>query len=140
MAHEWRHHRERISPQLSRSIELGLETPYDRYVEALRFAEHCRIQLDMLLAGIDMLVAPTTSGEAPAGLAWTGDPAFQGLWTLLHVPTVSLPTHQGPSGLPVGVQVVAPRYRDEALLRTATWAWNALGPAGARQRAEALVA
>ena len=140
LAHEWRHDRERISPQLSRSIALGLETSYDRYVEALRFAEHCRIQLDMLLAGIDVLIAPTTSGEAPAGLEWTGDPAFQGLWTLLHVPTISLPTHQGPSGLPVGVQLIAPRYRDEALLRTATWAWNALGPAGARQPTEALVA
>lgn len=140
MAHEWRHDQELISPQLSRCIALGLETSYEKYVEALRFAEHCRIQLDMLLAGLDVLIAPTTSGEAPAGLVWTGDPAFQGLWTLLHVPTVSLPTHRGPSGLPVGVQLVAPRYRDEALLRTAAWAWDALGPAGARQPAEALVA
>jgi amidase len=140
MAHEWQHHRERISPQLSRSITAGLQTSHEKYVEALRFAEHCRIQLDMALAGIDVLLAPTASGEAPAGLDWTGDSAFQGLWTILHVPTVSLPTHKGPNGLPVGVQLIAHRYRDEALLRTAAWAWSALGPAGAAQPAQALVA
>jgi Asp-tRNA(Asn)/Glu-tRNA(Gln) amidotransferase A subunit family amidase len=140
MAYEWQHHRERISPQLSGCITAGLRTSNETYVEALRFAEHCRIQLDMLLAGIDVLVAPTTSGEAPLGLEWTGDSAFQGLWTILHVPTVSLPTHKGPNGLPVGVQLVAARYHDQALLRTASWAWNALGPAGAAQPAQALVA
>jgi Asp-tRNA(Asn)/Glu-tRNA(Gln) amidotransferase A subunit family amidase len=127
MAHEWQHHRERISPQLARCIAAGLQTPYENYVEALRFAEHCRIQLDLALAGIDVLLAPTASGEAPEGLEWTGDPAFQGLWTILHVPTVSLPTHKGPNGLPVGVQLVAPRYRDEALLAAAAFAWTLLG-------------
>jgi Asp-tRNA(Asn)/Glu-tRNA(Gln) amidotransferase A subunit family amidase len=139
MAWEWQHHRERISPQLSRSIAAGLQTPFKTYVEALRLAEHCRIQLDMALAGIDVLLAPTASGEAPAGLEWTGDSAFQGLWTILHVPTVSLPSHKGPNGLPVGVQLVAARYHDEGLLRAAAWAWNALGPA-TTQPAQALVA
>jgi amidase len=137
MAHEWQHHRKRISPQLSRRIAAGLETPYSRYVEALRFAEHCRIQLDMTLAGIDALLAPAATGEAPAGLESTGDPAFQALWTLLHVPAITLPTHRGPKGLPVGIQLVAPRYRDEALLRAASWVWDVLT---GRQPARALVA
>jgi Asp-tRNA(Asn)/Glu-tRNA(Gln) amidotransferase A subunit family amidase len=138
MAYEWHHHRDRLSPQLMRCIAAGLQTSCEKYVEALRLAGHCRIQLDMALAGIDVLLAPTASGEAPAGLGWTGDSAFQGIWTILHVPTVSLPTHTGPNGLPVGVQLVAPRYRDEALLRSAAWVWNALGPAA--RPAEALVA
>jgi len=139
LAWEWQHHRERISPQLSRSVSAGFATPHEKYVEALRFAEHCRIQLDMAFAGIDVLIAPTASGEAPVGLDYMGDPALQSLWTILHVPTINLPTHKGPNGLPVGIQLVAARYRDEALLRTASWAWNALGPAGA-QLAQALVA
>ncbi len=139
MAHEWQHHRKRISPQLSRRTTAGLETPNSRYVEALRFAELCRIQLDMSLAGVDALIAPAASGEAPAGLESTGDPAFQAFWTLLHVPTISLPTHRGPTGLPVGIQLVAPRYRDKALLRAASWVWNVLVASG-RQPARALVA
>ena len=60
-------------------------------------------------------------GEAPAGLAVTGDPAFQAFWTILHVPTITLPTHRGPTGLPVGLQVVAPRYEDERLFACARW-------------------
>jgi Asp-tRNA(Asn)/Glu-tRNA(Gln) amidotransferase A subunit family amidase len=137
MAHEWQQQRKRLSPQLSARITAGLETPYARYVEALRFAEHCRIQLDMMLAGVDALLAPTATGEAPAGLESTGDTSFQALWTLLHVPTITLPTHRGPKGLPVGIQLIVPRYRDEALLRTAWWAWDALQ---APRRQQALVA
>jgi amidase len=137
MAHEWHHHRKRLSPQLVARISAGLDTPNSRYVEALRFAEHCRIQLDMMLAGFDALLAPAASGEAPRGLDSTGDSAFQALWTLLHGPTVSLPAATGPNGLPVGIQVIAPRYRDEALLRTAWWAWDVLSR---REPAQALVA
>ena len=137
MAHEWHHHRKRLSPQLVGRISAGLDTPNSRYVEALRFAEHCRIQLDMMLAGFDALLAPATSGEAPRGLDSTGDSAFQALRTLLHGPTVSLPAATGPNGLPVGIQLIAPRYRDEALLRTAWWAWDVLSR---REPAQALVA
>jgi Asp-tRNA(Asn)/Glu-tRNA(Gln) amidotransferase A subunit family amidase len=140
MAWEWQHHRDRLSPQLTSSITSGLATPYEAYMDALRLAEHCRVQLDMLLAGFDVLLAPSATGEAPAGLEWTGDSTFQGLWTLLHVPTLSLPTHRGPNGLPVGVQIISARYRDEALLRAASWVWNALAPAASSQPARALVA
>ena len=41
---------------------------------------------------VDVLLTPAVSGEAPEGLDHTGDSTFQSLWTLLHVPTVTLPT------------------------------------------------
>ena len=40
-----------------------------------------------------MLLAPSVPGEAPRGLDYTGDPRLQGIWTLLRVPTITLPTH-----------------------------------------------
>jgi Asp-tRNA(Asn)/Glu-tRNA(Gln) amidotransferase A subunit family amidase len=138
MAHEWEHHRDRLSAQLTGCIARGLETSHRDYVEALRLAEHCRIKLDAMMDGIDLLLAPSATGEAPLGLGWTGDSTFQGLWTLLHVPTVSLPTHAGPNGLPVGVQLVAARFGDETLLQAASWIFAALGTPG--QAARALVA
>ena len=49
------------------------------------------------------------------------DPGFQAIWTILHVPTMSLPTHRGPDGLPVGIQLVARRYDDQRLLACARW-------------------
>jgi Asp-tRNA(Asn)/Glu-tRNA(Gln) amidotransferase A subunit family amidase len=138
MAHEWHRHRDQLSVQLSRCIALGLETPQRDYVAALRLAERCRIKLDAMMDGFDLLVAPSATGEAPLGLEWTGDSTFQGLWTLLHVPTVSLPVHAGPNGLPVGVQLIGPRFGDEKLLQAASWIFATLGTP--RRAAPALVA
>jgi Asp-tRNA(Asn)/Glu-tRNA(Gln) amidotransferase A subunit family amidase len=38
-----------------------------------------------------------------------------------------LPTHRGPNGLPVGIQLVAPRYDDRGLFACARWVWHQLG-------------
>ncbi len=121
LAFEWAHHREKISPALSRSVELGLATPDAEYRDAMRFAEACRIEADAIFCDFDMLLCPSANGEAPVGLHYAGDPSFQGLWTLLHVPTLSLPAGKGESAMPVGVQLIAPRYADKALLDAAYW-------------------
>ncbi|MBX9741426.1 MAG: amidase [Beijerinckiaceae bacterium] len=121
LGYEWTHHRAQISPALSRSVELGLATSEEQYRAALRFAERCRLELDALFASFDVLLAPSANGEAPEGLHYAGDPSFQGLWTLLHTPTISLPAGKGPNGMPVGVQMIAPRYGDRNLLDAAHW-------------------
>ena len=74
-----------------------------------------------MLAGFDCLIAPCVNGEAPPGLDYAGDPSLQALWTALHVPTLSLPAYVGPNGLPVGVQIIARRGADRALLACALW-------------------
>ena len=58
---------------------------------------------------------------APRGLASTGDPIFQRVWTLLHLPCVSVPGATAPAELPVGVQLVARQHDDRALLAVARW-------------------
>jgi amidase len=40
-------------------------------------------------------------------------------WTIGYVPTVTLPVFKGPSGMPVGVQVLARRYDDRRLFAAA---------------------
>ncbi|MDB5650471.1 MAG: amidase [Hyphomicrobiales bacterium] len=121
LAYEWTHHRSAISPALTRSIELGLATTDQQYRAALRVAEWCRLELDTLFGAFDVLLTPSANGEAPEGIAYAGDPSFQGLWTLLHVPTISLPAGRGPNRMPVGVQMIAPRYGDHKLLDAAHW-------------------
>jgi len=37
------------------------------------------------------------------------------------MPAISLPLLQSVNGLPIGVQLVGPRYGDARLLRTARW-------------------
>ena len=68
---------------------------------------------------IDVLLVPCVQGEAPKGLASTGDPSFQAIWTALHTPSLTLPTHRGPNNLPVGIQLVGQRYDDDRLLACA---------------------
>ena len=128
MAAEWASHRDRISAKLRRCIELGMEMPYEDYLAAIALGEKCRAQLPDVLEGFDALLAPCVQGEAPVGLDSTGDPSFQAIWTILHVPTMSLPTHRGPSGLPVGIQLIGRRYDDQRLFACAKWVWEKLGP------------
>ena len=64
-------------------------------------------------------------GAGRAG--WTGDPAFNSLWTLLHVPCVTVPVGTGPKGLPLGVQIVTGFGRDREALAWAEWVRQAAG-------------
>jgi Asp-tRNA(Asn)/Glu-tRNA(Gln) amidotransferase A subunit family amidase len=127
IAHERHHHRDRISERLQRSLQLGSETRYEDYAEALALAARCRERLAGVFEDSDLLLAPCVPGEAPAGIESTGDPRFQRLWTVLYVPTMTLPTHKGPAGLPVGIQLVAPMLGDFELFDSARWVWEKLG-------------
>jgi Asp-tRNA(Asn)/Glu-tRNA(Gln) amidotransferase A subunit family amidase len=85
-----------------------------------------------MFAGLDVMIAPSATGEAPAGLSAIGPTgslgpaAFQQMWTLLHTPAISVPVFTGPNGLPMGVQIIAPRGRDERALLWAHWVHQAL--------------
>ena len=46
--------------------------------------------------------------------------AFTALFNITGQPAVSLPLHVSPSGLPVGVQLVAGAFRDAQLIRVAS--------------------
>ena len=87
--------------------------------------------LTEVLERYDAILTPAAPGEAPAGLGSTGNPAFNTLWSLCGMPAVSLPLLTGPTGLPVGVQLVGRRGDDARLLRAAAWLARALGGANA---------
>ena len=127
MAWEWNTHRDRISERLRQRIELGRAMRHSDYLVALQLGENCRTQLPHVFQDIDVLLTPCANGEAPRGLDETGDPGFQAIWTILHTPALSLPTHRGPNGLPVGIQLVAPKYDDRGLFSCARWVWQQLG-------------
>jgi Asp-tRNA(Asn)/Glu-tRNA(Gln) amidotransferase A subunit family amidase len=72
---------------------------------------------------------PAAPGEAPEGLAYTGDPAFSRIWTLLGVPCVTLPAGTGPGSLPLGIQLVGRIGDDARLLAVAAVVERALAVA-----------
>ena len=117
----YEHGKDKLTDVLKGMIEDGqmvTAVDYNKAVDGRDF-------LNEGLAGVfdryDAIITPATIGEAPAGLDSTGSPIFNSLWTFCGVPAVTLPLLQGPSGLPIGVQLVGPRYDDARLLRTAKW-------------------
>jgi len=113
--------KDRLSPVLRGLLEEGKQIAAVDYLAALDWRAALSHGLDQLFDRYDAIVTPAAPGEAPAGLDSTGNPAFNGLWTLCGVPAVSLPMLQGPKGLPVGVQLVGRQGEDARLLRTARW-------------------
>lgn len=127
MAWEWNTHRDQISAALAKTIRNGLTIPRAQYIDALKTVELCRQRTAQVFDDIDVLLTPTVNGEAPVGLGNTGDHRFQSLWTQLRTPAVTLPTHAGPNGMPVGIQLVGPCYADNKLLAIAQRVFAVLG-------------
>ena len=127
MAFAWDHHREKLSPQMQRYIENGLKISRDEHVAGMKRVDDCRVLLGPVFDKYDVLLVPCVPGEAPKGLGATGDPSMQAIWTALHTPTMTLPTHRGPNNLPVGIQLVAQRYDDDRLFACAGWVWDKIG-------------
>jgi Asp-tRNA(Asn)/Glu-tRNA(Gln) amidotransferase A subunit family amidase len=121
LSHEWLAHRDALSAEMIAMIEAGLAVTATQYDAARSLSRKCRALLAQVFDGFDVLVAPSTSGEAPAGIDATGDPLFNRIWTLLRVPCVHLPIGRGPRGLPIGVSVVGPLGADRATLVAADW-------------------
>lgn len=121
LAHEFAHHRARIHPMLAARVEDGAKIPYAEYAKALAYAAECRRKLADLAKDYDALLTPSATGEAPLGLASTGNTAMNRLWTLLYGPCVTVPAGQGPAGMPLGVQLVGLAGADARTLAAARW-------------------
>ena len=88
-------------------------------VEAYDLVADCCRTFESLSASFDAVVTPSAPGEAPEGLHTTGEFIFNGMWTLMHMPCLAIPCVKGPKALPVGIQLVGPRYSDARLLAVA---------------------
>lgn len=117
---------ELISESLMGRILGGGRVTRAQYEEAHAVARRCRARLDDTYRDYDALLAPSAIGEAPTGLASTGDPVFGSSWTVLHGPAVTVPAFTGPGGLPMGAQITGPRGHDSRTLLCAEWVRRAL--------------
>jgi Asp-tRNA(Asn)/Glu-tRNA(Gln) amidotransferase A subunit family amidase len=120
-------HPDRLSDGLRERLEFGLSQSEAALTEAYDVFTTTQHAFPEAMADLDILITPSAPGEAPAGLEWTGDPAFNFIWTSLHVPCVTVPVGTGPNGLPLGIQIVGRRGEDRAVLAWARWVQAALG-------------
>jgi Asp-tRNA(Asn)/Glu-tRNA(Gln) amidotransferase A subunit family amidase len=113
LAWEYRGHRAAMPPLLGAKLDETAGILPAAYDEARSIAKRARDALADIFAEVDVLLTFSAPGAAPKGLASTGDPRFNRLWTLMGVPCVNVPAIIAEGGLPVGVQVIA-RFGDDA--------------------------
>ncbi len=106
------------------AIAEGNAVPARDYLSACDMPKLLNAALDEMLTRCDAILCPAATGPAPNGLETTGDPIFNGLWTLCGTPCITLPLLTSEEGLPMGVQLVAARDNDARLMRTAQWLFN----------------
>jgi aspartyl-tRNA(Asn)/glutamyl-tRNA(Gln) amidotransferase subunit A len=97
--------------------------PVSRFARAHRAREQLTLDAAAIFAEVDVLLTPTTAvpafaaeGPPPGGAMAT---PYTMLANLCWNPAISVPAGLTPEGLPVGLQVVARRHRDEVPLRLA---------------------
>lgn len=120
---------ERLSAKLREILDTGMAIAPEDYDQARTLAGTCRTAFGDALGDLDVLLTPSAPDEAPEGLEGTGDPVFNRVWTLLGVPCVTVPGLTGPSGMPVGVQVVGRPGDDRRTLAASAAVARALSAA-----------
>ena len=124
-------HWDQISDTLKPIVTRGRQIGRMEYEDALAVKASAEAFFADFFLEFDAILAPAAAGEAPKFGTGTGDPIFCTLWTLAGLPCVTLPLLVGATGLPIGVQLIGPREKDNRLLRTARWLQDTLASAAA---------
>lgn len=117
---------ELMSRSMRDQIAEGREMTEAEYRLAIAKRAEVNAALDAIYAEYDAILCLPATGIAPRGHDFTGDPVFNALWTYAGTPCVNLPLLEV-DGMPLGVQLTAPRGADGPLLRTARWLESAIG-------------
>lgn len=141
----WRRDPAVFDPDIAVQIEAGLGMRATDLAAALRMsAAVARAAAAFFVRGFDFLIGPTAPCVAwPHGLLGPeriggravgprGHAVFTPLFNHALCPAISIPAGRGCGGLPVGVQIVGPRFSDLALLAFAQRCETAL--AGGRHQ------
>ena len=112
-AYEYEEHRDQISPASARQAARtpGRDLPLAAYIEAIETAEAFRAHLDDVFGEFDVLLTPSAAGEAPGRARLDRRRALQRDLDACPGRRAS-PCRPAPGtkGLPLGVQLVGPRF------------------------------
>lgn len=112
-------YRESMSAPLVRLLDEGLSVSGDEYADAIRLTAELGADFARRIQGVDAVLAPAAGGEAPVGHQGTGDPIYSRAWTLLGLPSITLPVAKGPNDMPIGLQLIAKKFDDMKLFGAA---------------------
>jgi len=109
-----------------RSLTAAAKYDQGQYDKAQLHAVQCQQATAAMFKHCDILITPSTAGEAIADVVSVSNSAFNRIWTLMHVPCVTIPAFAGPNGMPVGLQVVGPIGSDDHVIALSQAIANAL--------------
>lgn len=112
---EYRIAPEKLHPRIAEMVRKGETQCRDALVAAHDLAAQARAEFDRMAGAVDAVLCPSTLGEAPRGLASTGDMIFNGSLTLLHAPCINMPLWRADNALPLGLTLAGPRFGDHRL-------------------------
>ncbi|OTB19323.1 hypothetical protein K445DRAFT_314206 [Daldinia sp. EC12] len=113
---EYRIAKDKLTPLLVEHVENTSRISRAAQLEAFDGVAALRPVIDKIAGKYTAILTPSVVDEAPVGIEFTGSPSFNKIWTALHVPAVNVPGFKGENGMPIGLSLVAPRYRDRHLL------------------------
>jgi aspartyl-tRNA(Asn)/glutamyl-tRNA(Gln) amidotransferase subunit A len=108
-------------PGIAELIRAGLARRASELVRAERIRVAFREGTTPLLDPVDALLSPVAPGSAPLREEGTGDFSLCAPWSLVGVPSISIPSGLDEAGLPLAVQLVGGQGRLGRLLGAATW-------------------
>jgi Asp-tRNA(Asn)/Glu-tRNA(Gln) amidotransferase A subunit family amidase len=126
-------HGEAVSKVMRDLIDEGRTVTAMQYLAALDLRHSLAERLNHMFSQFNAIMTPAAPGVAPIGHGSTGNPAFCSLWTLVGLPSMSLPLLEGEGGMPLGVQLVGARNDDFRLFRTAKWLAEKTAPKGKKR-------
>lgn len=121
-----------FDPDTRERFMAGALLPGAWYVKAQRFRRYYRAQVMKLFGEVDIILAPATPCAAPRlgqtmmklGGVELPVRANLGLFTqpisFIGLPVVAVPTHK-PGAMPIGVQLIAKPYNEQAVLRVSAY-------------------
>ncbi len=119
---------DQFDPQLLANAKVGEAYSVQTLVDAMVARREMSTAWNLLFTDYDLVISPTLNVLAfAAGQPFPNGPdgapnyawSNTALFNLTRHPAVTAPVGVGPSGLPVGLQIVAAHYRDDLVLRAA---------------------
>ncbi|KAJ8123921.1 hypothetical protein ONZ43_g238 [Nemania bipapillata] len=131
---EYRVNKTGLAPEICDIVENVSNYTKREQVQASDTYANMRRIINNLADKYSVILTPSAIDEAPLGLGNMGSATFNTLWTGFHMPVINLPVFHGPNGMPVGVSLVASRYRDQHLLKVSQILGEALAQKACKER------
>ncbi|KAF4337660.1 amidase [Fusarium beomiforme] len=113
---EYRIGKDKIGQVLIEHVENADNFTRKMQLEASDKLAAMRPVFDKIASEYTAVITPSVPDEAPVGLESTGSHIFCAMWSGLHTPVLNVPGFKGDHDMPIGISLVAPRYRDRHLL------------------------